>query len=638
MRVKSILTVTAIMLAYVIAICPSITQAQISKTSIGDDLRSNERTLRFSTEKISNTVVSSALLDGVWNGKFGNLSLSQRYVGTTIVSANAASRDEQNLTFTYDTPFDSTLSFISKALMYFTKDSRDIGLSSLERYSITSGLRLFPITKTTLTILGGVEQNKQLGVQTLGKVLVAEADVKEIELDDFSFSFNSSGDIRYLDEQRTNSDIISRFSLLSLGDTSFNSISLIGYFHRQERDFYTFVNTEQSKQVEKRLEDRYGLNGHIEIGIFKNTDAYLDFQVQNTSIDRRYAGPVTGALQTLINRGLTEFQLQMTTGMQLKMNSSLFRIGFSLFRRDETNIVTSVFDINASDEQTLRKQEAQRDNNALRTRLFVQCFSALSASDSLSVEGTTSLMRYDTPSEANYDDRDELQLIGEIRYTRRISPVISFNILARTQFTHLVFIKEQRSSLNNWNRIVSFSPYLTITGKVWNSKPKFEVLANYTTYDFEQSSVDVKSFSFRQLSFRDSILINYANQYHSEIRLYARHFERGRLYWTSFSETPLNKNDEYFAKILIFRDFMPSLSVGCGARYYALIQKNLTSMVATGVSSDAVQRFYGPEVQISYKSSVGSTVSLNGWYERQTVNGVTLRYVPNLFLHTTIML
>lgn len=61
-------------------------------------------------------------------------------------------------------------------------------------------------------------------------------------------------------------------------------------------------------------------------------------------------------------------------------------------------------------------------------------------------------------------------------------------------------------------------------------------------------------------------------------------------------------------------------------------------MVATGVSSDAVQRFYGPEVQISYKSSVGSTVSLNGWYERQTVNGVTLRYVPNLFLHTTIML
>jgi hypothetical protein len=75
-----------------------------------------------------------------------------------------------------------------------------------------------------------------------------------------------------------------------------------------------------------------------------------------------------------------------------------------------------------------------------------------------------------------------------------------------------------------------------------------------------------------------------------------------------------------------------------GARYYALIQKSLILTPNIGISGDAVQRFYGPEVQCDYRLGGGSTVVLNGWYERQTVNGVAIRYVPNLFLHTSILL
>jgi len=613
--------------------------SQVTKMDgVNNDIPFANRSIRFSTEKIANTIVSGGGIEGQWSTGLGNFMVSQQYTGTTIVSANAASRDEQSLSFRYEIPFDTNFSFISREFVFVTRDSRDIGLSSLERYSATIGTRWQPQHNAYVSLLGGVEQNTQLGIRATGKVGIIEAGIREGILDDFSYSINFTGDFRLLDEQRTNSDMQMQFSLVSIGDTSSSHLSVQGYFRRQERGFYTFVNTEQTRQVEKRSEDRYGTSARLGFTITSTLRSFFDLQLENAGINRRYGGAVPGALQTLVNRGLSEFQFLMTASTELKLENFVQRVGISFFRRNEANSIEREFDINESDEQLLRRQETQRDNNAFRIRLFGESFWKIATYDSIKFDGNLSLLRYDTPSEANFDDRDELQMLGQVQYSHRFSDAFTFTLSSRLQFMHLVFIKQERSSLNNWNRIIALTPSFTIKSKYLTSKPRFEVLANYTVYDFEQTTSDVKSFSFRQISFRDSVLLNVSADFHAEIRLYGRHFERGRLFWNNFSETPLSRNDEYFVKMLIFRNSTPMWSVGIGARYYALIQKSLSIGGITGISSDAIQRFYGPEMQFDYVVSSGSRISLNGWYERQTVNGVAIRYVPNIFLYTTIFL
>lgn len=612
--------------------------SQVTKMGGMNDTPLANRTIRFSTEKIANTVVTGGGVEGEWATGLGNFMVSQYYTGTTIVSANAASRDEQNLSFAYEIPFDTSFSLISRELVFVTRDSRDIGLSSLERYAATIGIRWLPARNAYISVLGGLEQNKQLGVRATGSVGIIEAGIREGILEDIMYSVNFTGDIRQLDEQRTNSDMQMQFSLLSIGDTNSSSLSVQGFYRRQERDFYTFVNAEQIRQVEKRLEDRYGTSARLGLNVSQTLRTFFDLQVENAGINRRYGGAVPGALQTLVNRGLSEFQFLMTGSTELKLQNFVQRVGISFFRRTESNSIGREYDMNANDEQLLRRQETQRDNNAFRTRVFGESLWNISSRDSLKFDGNFSLLQYDTPSEANYDDRDELQILGQAQYIHRFSDMFVFSFSSRLQFMHLVFLKQQRSSLNNWNRIIAFTPSFTIRSKYISSKPRFEVLANYTVYDFEQTTSDVKSFSFRQISFRDSILLTLSSDFHAEIRLYGRHFERGRLFWNNFSEIPLSQNDEYFVKMLIFRNSTPSWSVGIGGRYYALIQKSLSIGGITGISSDAVQRFYGPEMQFDYTISAGSRISLNGWYERQTVNGIAIRYVPNIFLYTTIFL
>jgi len=629
-------TISMIFLLLVVSVHTTV--AQVSKLQNSESRQSENKEIVFSTNKIANTLVSNISVRGLWETSLGSLRLDEQYRATSIISTNAATRDDQMLMLEHSLPYDSSFSLLSRGLLFVTQDSRDIGLSSLQRYSFISGFRWKPEHNMDMTVLGGIENNIQLGIEATGSVGLVEATITEIDWEDYTISGTSMFDIRQLDARRTNSDFLTQFSMISLGDGTQNSLQIHGYYRRLGRDFFTFVNAEQTQEVEQRLENRYGINGQIRTVLHKALSASVEYNVEQGTIDRRYAGRVPGTLQTYVNRGLEEIQLQITASLLYGTSIGEYRIGMHYFSRNERNDIRRVFDINAIDEATLRSQEQQRDNTAQRARLFGNATIAASKMDTFYLNGLYSLLRYDTPSTLNFDDRDELQAISEIRYKRTISSTLTFDITARAQLLHLIFIKEQRSSLNNWNRIFTLSPSITIQSKKFIAHPQFEVLANYTVYDYEQQASETRSFSFRQISIRDSIQINLSNEYHIEARLYGRHFERGRLYWSDFAETPISRNDEYFIKILGFRRYLDKWSVGVGARYYALIQKSLILTPSIGISADAVQRFYGPEVQCDYRLGSGSTIVLNGWYERQTVNGVAIRYVPNLFLNTNIVL
>ena len=69
---------------------------------------------------------------------------------------------------------------------------------------------------------------------------------------------------------------------------------------------------------------------------------------------------------------------------------------------------------------------------------------------------------------------------------------------------------------------------------------QFQVLANYTVYDFQDIISSVKSYSFRQLNLKDSLVTRFNDKVGSDIYGEIKFYERGELNWKEFSSRPVN--------------------------------------------------------------------------------------------------
>ena len=118
-----------------------------------------------------------------------------------------------------------------------------------------------------------------------------------------------------------------------------------------------------------------------------------------------------------------------------------------------------------------------------------------------------------------------------------------------------------------------------------------------------------------------------------EAPLLFRYFERATLVWSSFAERPETGNLEYLAKVLIFSAPSDAWSVGAGIRLYTLSQQSLLPGGLNGSTSSV-----GPEMALRYVARGGSTLTVSGWYEFQTINVTQRRELPNLLLRTVVRL
>jgi hypothetical protein len=244
-------------------------------------------------------------------------------------------------------------------------------------------------------------------------------------------------------------------------------------------------------------------------------------------------------------------------------------------------------------------------------------------------------MQYNTPSPLNSDDRDEFFTIANIVLFHRFSRYFSGSLLGELQMTHLVFLKAQRSSLNNWNRVYRIGTAFHYDNSTVKINPQLEILANYTVYDFEDISPSIRSFSFRQISYKDSILVKLANNFRLQSKLLFRYFERGILNWGEFKEAPQNSNYEHFINCLLIWSKPNFYEIGSGIRWFNISQRNLTSNTLQD-NQNLNQFSIGPETYININFSDKTNISFVGWYEFQYINKNYYRGVPNFFLLTKV--
>ena len=152
--------------------------------------------------------------------------------------------------------------------------------------------------------------------------------------------------------------------------------------------------------------------------------------------------------------------------------------------------------------------ELATDSKLQQTGLNTYLFFDAGENDRFDLEIDFIKFQYDTPDTAsNFDDRDEIRLIGFLNYSHRFNPVLRLNIEAYIYLHHKIYIYQEQSANNNWNRIYRLNAMVKYNNYGWRNTLMTQVLANYTVYDFDELFKDTRSFVFREYIISDSLEI-----------------------------------------------------------------------------------------------------------------------------------
>jgi hypothetical protein len=572
-----------------------------------------------------------------FNSNFGNVKLIQSYRGTGIQQQNSSFRDDQFINFEYSYPLLTNILVLARQNWTYASDTRNLGMNELQRLNSSGGLRYVIKNNSMVEAYAGFEKNKQLQINSDGFLLNLNANLDNIDISDFTLKSYITSEYLKLNLNRVNSDL-DVFVNLSHNYEQNNRLSIGMRYKLMNRDLLTSYDNLNlhSIPIERRFENRINPDLFFNFNLLDNLMIELNMNLFNVNVSKAYNSYNSNISLSNVRRNLKEFQLGFTGEAKYVSANILESIGMMFNVRNEENLIEKLYEMSSTDEEYIRNQEHQRDNNSSRTKLFHRGLLMPGLGDTIYTNFSLSIYQYDTPSTDNYDDRDEQSINANIGYKHRFTNEFSAGVSAELQMLHLVFLKSERSALNNWNRVIRLAPAIEWTNKIFSIHPKFEILANYTVYDFEDASGSVKSYSYRQIGYKDTICIYLEKDMSLQFKSSFRYFERGILYWDSFSESPQNSNFESYLRGLFYIKLTDMIRIGAGARYYSLKQSSLNSNSVSG--SDFSQKSIGPETIITSIFSDGSSISLQGWYEFQYINSLENNRIPNLFLITTIKL
>jgi hypothetical protein len=282
------------------------------------------------------------------------------------------------------------------------------------------------------------------------------------------------------------------------------------------------------------------------------------------------------------------------------------------------------------------RQEEMKNNTSRRTILSGGGDFALTSSDRLQISATSAILRYDTPSKENVEDRDELLVALSIGTIHRLTHTLDLSILLEGTLNHTVYLFKERSANNSINRILRFSPRTTYRPVRWLTTVNgAEVLANYTVYDFEARLTSVKSYSYRQFGWLDSTVVDLTHRLSLDFVAYWRTYVRGELRWKEFLERPENAALEQTYAVQLRVRPVEGMTTAVGFRYFGQSRYSYSSgdRVLDGFLSSA-----GPTCMIRWDAGPHSRIQCVGWGEQRHLADGRRQSFPNVSLSLTWIL
>lgn len=577
-----------------------------------------------------------------WNGQASYrslpapffISLNEHFLSNVIRTDRTFITDQQALDLTLKHRISPTIRGAMKLSSFVLSDDRSINLSSTSQQIFYGGIEYQPIPRFTVEPLLGLNFDKQVNTPDRGisYLLSVAAD----SIDYYGYVMRLGGKWQY--DQLTPRRLETRHAGLFVDKTFIeqtqNSFQFL--YDQTRRDIYIPADAAIQEQynithnIESRTENSFGVADVLDYAVSNRAVLSLQGAVLTREIGRTIqlkntADPQKSAPGTTID------ELRLESSAQLRYrpwDSSSTALRFEYSERDERHTLdlddqNAVQSINAS-----AHTEERKNNHSRRTLLTSNLEFGLSASHRIAVSGSANLLRYDTPSLENDDDRDELWYILNLSTFHRLGQYLILRLDADASLMHVVYVGASRSANNTWNRIVRLSPKLEYRpSRDFSTTNTFEVLANYTAYDFEFPSSAIRSFAYRQFSFIDSSSFALTSRltltWFNHLKLY----EQGELLWDNFTERPVSYFEDKLFMGIIRYALGRGLHFSLGIRYFS------QSRYGYQESEKHLERFLrsvGPITDISLVAGQRTSVIVKGWYEMQTQTGQPKRSFTNM--------
>lgn len=603
-----------------------------------------QRNISTTFDKQLNTYNLRTLLD--YGERINDLyfGLSENFNSTVIKLKPKNVKDEHYFSFITEYSFSK---YFASGLIFnnnILSDNKNLGLSDASLFNSTLFTKFITAEKIVIAPFIGYSINRQVGEKDEGYLYGAEGKTDTIQISDFELQ--SSMKVENDDiSPRKNTLRLFDVNLANKFDENFGNL-LTANFHQSRRDFYFTADSSVindfnvTNNIQSRTETNYYLQDKISYLNPENSFS-LDFltRIIWRNIDRntRYRS-AENISTSMFDVKVNEFRLEFesSAGYKSDLFDGVFRFFYS--ERDEKHITKRIEEANIFQYNEMQKAyeersktESQKNNSAGRLSLSLNSSIRISSKDILQINFFHNKLKYDTPSNDNYDDRDELLTIARLNYTRKVSPFFNAFVNIEGSLNHIVYIFSERSSNNNYRRIIRLGSGGTYTGSKVFSKNLFEVSANYTVYDFEDITTNYKSFSFRQLSMLDSSSIKLTKKIYGSLYTYLRLSEQGDFKWSDFTGKPTRDLLEIYIE--------PKLNIksgqivyGVGIRYLTLktyLYKNLIK------NKESDYRSVGPLAEANITLQQRLLLRFYGWYEFIRTEDSKRREQANLNLQLT---
>lgn len=568
--------------------------------------------------------------------------LREQLLSTLIRADRDYIKDEQSFDLSLKHRWSSILSGSAEVTSFILADDRGIGISNASSHAAYGGVEYGPFSRFLIEPLIGYRFDNQVEQRDRGASYLLRFSLDTVEFGGYRTAFGG----RFQFDQLSPRQLETHTAAVSVDKRFFeqtrNSLRML--FTRNQRDFYTPTDSGVVREygaannIERRSENAFAVSDRLDYNLGSRLLLGFGGNIFTRGIGRsmRYQ-VISGGRTNTFNTSIGEFKIDGSVEARYEASAWMSAAGqFFYQERDEHHSVLTDDRILPVVADSASRAEERKNNHSRRVSLSGVLSLALSPSDSLLLSGSTTLLRYDTPSAENDDDRDELWDIVGLGLSHRFNSYLSIYLFADADLTHLVYLLSSRSADNTWNRVFRLSPRLEYrpSGSVFTSNT-FEVLANYTVYDYEYPSSLVRSFVFRQFSFADSTGIDITRRFGVDWTSSIRFYERGEFQWDAFSERPVNYFEEKaYTGAVRFR-VNNGLLFSCGIRYFSQ-----TRFMFSG--SDRILetfiRSIGPVATAVWHVADRTDLALKGWFERQSQTNQLDRNYSNMTMSFTLRL
>ena len=228
------------------------------------------------------------------------------------------------------------------------------------------------------------------------------------------------------------------------------------------------------------------------------------------------------------------------------------------------------------------------------------------------------LIRVNTPSEENTQDRDEVLYGAETAWTARWNNMFSTTLKTSGNYKQFVFIKAAQSIENFQERAIRLEPAFTFTTQKIRWTGLYSLWATYQVRD--SPAAQDKNRSNRIFITQQQVNWFIVPQQQINIDFIRRESRLGELNWESFTERPLDTTIVYDATIEWQKNQLAKkqgLTLHTGYRVFSQIQKRTAGQQGDinntiSLSSYIVQ--HGPQIKVS-KQGKSLQVAASCWFQ-----------------------